>query len=366
MRKKQVDEIIVGQKKKRHAIIGYAIEMFIVIVVAALYVFLLIDGKKIQYVTYNESSTVDYNVFLKENSVFETESLKKGNRYIASLINYIKANFKYDISLDKDDVEYKYSYRVEATLDIKDNDKKGSLYSRTDTLIPQKYVDSNTSEIHINEDVIIDYNKYNDWANNFIKLFELPDTLSTLTVNMYVSVVGSCEDFEESQRQESVMTLTIPLTDKTIGIEISDDLLTTDDQVMLCKSSKDYSLVYLMVLGGLALCELILGINLVRYLNKTRTAESTYDRELKKILNNYKSYIQKINNTFNLDGYQVLKVDSFTDMLEIRDALQQPILMVESARTKGVHFVIPSSTKILYSYSLKLSEIKKQMKDEEK
>ena len=46
---------------------------------------------------------------------------------------------------------------------------------------------------------------------------------------------------------------------------------------------------------------------------------------------------------------------------EIRDTIQQPILMVESKQKNGVHFIIPSNTKILYTYSLKEEEIRKEM-----
>ena len=52
-------------------------------------------------------------------------------------------------------------------------------------------------------------------------------------------------------------------------------------------------------------------------------------------------------------------------MLEIRDTLQQPILMVENKKKDGVYFIIPSNTKILYTYGLKLSDIKKQMSEKE-
>ena len=48
-------------------------------------------------------------------------------------------------------------------------------------------------------------------------------------------------------------------------------------------------------------------------------------------------------------------------MLEIRDTIQQPILMVENKDKTGVHFIIPSNTKILYAYSLKEEEIAKQI-----
>ena len=101
---------------------------------------------------------------------------------------------------------------------------------------------------------------------------------------------------------------------------------------------------------------------MVIYTKKTRTAKSVYQKELKKILNNYSPYIQKVNGSFNLRGYQVLRINMFTDMLEIRDTLQQPILMIENEKKDGVFFIIPSNTKILYVYGIKVSDIEKEMR----
>lgn len=132
---------------------------------------------------------------------------------------------------------------------------------------------------------------------------------------------------------------------------------------MACIEKSPFNFLFLVVAVVMFLIEIIVLVILVKYIIKTRTAESIYQRELQKILNNYKSYIQKINNSFDLSGYQVLQVDEFTDMLEIRDTLGQPILMTENKEKTGVYFIIPSNTKILYTYSLKVSKIKKQMRE---
>ena len=49
-------------------------------------------------------------------------------------------------------------------------------------------------------------------------------------------------------------------------------------------------------------------------------------------------------------------------MLEIRDTVKQPILMKENNNKTGTYFVIPSNTKILYVYRLKVSDIRKDFK----
>ena len=43
-------------------------------------------------------------------------------------------------------------------------------------------------------------------------------------------------------------------------------------------------------------------------------------------------------NNFDFKGYQLLKLETFTDMLEIRDTIRQPILMKEN-HDKTVDFV---------------------------
>ena len=48
-------------------------------------------------------------------------------------------------------------------------------------------------------------------------------------------------------------------------------------------------------------------------------------------------------------------------MLEIRDTIRHPILMKENKEKTGAYFIIPSSTKILYVYRLKVSDIEQEI-----
>ena len=57
----------------------------------------------------------------------------------------------------------------------------------------------------------------------------------------------------------------------------------------------------------------------------------------------------------------ILKVDSFDDMLEIRDTLQAPILMLENKDKYGVFFIIPTAYNVLYTYALRVDDIKVDM-----
>ena len=361
MKKNQVNTILAHQAKRRAKIRLFVIAIVLVSLLAFAAFYAYFTHSEVYYVTYSEKSNIDYKVYLKENSFYETPYLGPNNDYIASLIDHLAANFNYKLKLDEENVEYKYSYRVEADISVRKKGSKNLIFNKKETLLNQTEKETNMSSVDIVESLDIDYNYYNEMIMKFIEIYDLDDSESTLTIKMYVSAIGSCETFDENKSKESVMSLSIPLTTKTMAIDISDDLIDTENNVMQCKSP--YSTRGIYLIGGIvsSLTAILLVFLAIRYEIKTRSAENIYERELKKILNNYSSYIQTINNEFDFKNYNLMKVDSFTDMLEIRDTIRQPILMKENRDKTGAYFVIPSNTKILYIYRLKVSDIKKEM-----
>lgn len=367
MKRNRVDEILNNQGIIRKIIFGYISTIVIVSVFVVSLLFVIINQNKVQYVNYNESSKIDYKVYLKENEFFENSYLEKDNQYIATLIDYITADFNYELSIEESDIDYEYTYKILAEVDVKENNTDNSLYGFKDVLVGEtiESLDSN-NKATINQKVSINYNEYNDRIKKFINTYELEEITSTLNINMYITAKGKCNGYETENNGDTVISLTIPLTTKTVAIDMESNLVEQENKLTLCKKN-DYSSIIIIIL-----MIILIGVDifLISKLGKTiinsRTAESIYDRELKKILNNYRSYIQKINNEFELDGYQVLKVDTFSDMLEIRDTIQEPILMVQSEEKRGTYFLIPSKTKILYSYGLKVSDIEKKLTELEK
>ena len=363
MKKNQVNAILVNQTKRRNTVFALSCLICVITVLIIALFLIYFERSKEQYVKYNESSNIDYQVLLKQNDFFENSYLESNQQYIASLIDYIKADFNYKLSLEEMDVEYKYSYRIESNVDVKIKGTNNSLYTKTEDLVTEKEKETNEKYVNINEKINIDYNYYNELIKKFVNIYDLENIESTLNINMYVSVIGSCEEFETNDKKESVMTLSIPLTTKTMAIDISDNLINSENNVMQCKSIYENNELFIVTNIILIIINIGLIIFIINYALKTRTAENIYERELKKILNNYSSYIQTLHNDFAFEDYQILKLDTFTDMLEIRDTIRQPILMKQNEEKNGAYFVIPSSTKILYVYRIKVSDIEKEIQN---
>ena len=62
----------------------------------------------INSIYYNEKSDLDYKVYLKENNYFQEKYLGKDRQYIAGLIDYISADFKYELNASN---PFDYQYR---------------------------------------------------------------------------------------------------------------------------------------------------------------------------------------------------------------------------------------------------------------
>ena len=361
MKKNQVNEILPNQTRRRNVVILFVISIISACLISFIFFTIYYNENKNQYINYDENSKIDYKVFYKSNEFFNNNYLESNKQYIASLIDYVKANFNYKLSLAKAGVEYKYSYRIEAEVDVKEKGTSNSLYSNSEVIVDNTEKITSSNEVIINENIDIDYNHYNDLIKKFVSIYDLDDTESMLNINMYVNVLGTCEEFEDDNEKASVMTLSIPLTTKTMAIDIGNNLIDTENNIMLCKETNHFSFIFLLLGIIFAVSVVVLIVLTIKYEIKTRTAENIYEKELKKILNNYSSYIQKLSDDFEFKNYNLLKVDTFTDMLEIRDTIRQPILMKENDAKTGAYFVIPSNSKLLYIYRLKVSDIKKEI-----
>lgn len=366
MKKKELSSLFEDDAKRKKDLVRYLAFILGSFVLAFLFLFIFIKSNQVQYTSYDESSNIDYSVYLKDNEFFSNNHLSKDKQYISTLIDYINTKFNYKLTLEESNVKYKYSYRVDAVVKVTDKSTKKVVFTKSESLVPSKELDGDEKVLTINENLKIDYNKYNDLINKFVSTYDLGDVESVLDVNATINVVGSCEDLGQSDSNESVMTLSIPLTQKTMAIDISNNLINTEDNLMVCSRPSIFNYIYLVIAFIFTILGITFIVNMIIYSNNTRTAKNVYDKELKKLLNNYGPYIQKVDGAFNLRGYQAVKIETFDDMLEIRDTIQQPILMVENIRQNGSFFIIPSNTKILYVYSIKVSDIEKELKKQQK
>lgn len=328
----------------------------ILIIFAVIIVLMIISFKsnKTNDIKYSENGNVDYTVNLSKNDFFEDESLPANNQYIASIIDSVNANFKYNFKIDNEFSDYSYKYRIEEETKVVDKTTKNDIYKFNDTVKEEETVNPENNEFSINSNITVDYKKYNSLIKKLVSTYNLDGVECSTAVKFYVDLL----DENGNIKNTSTMGINIPLNVKTVNIEYENNIDESESKIFIAGTKENNNLIFVKIAVILFIINIFNIVKLVKDIKRSFSPEVIDDIKLKKILRNYKPYIQKVNSEFDISKYNIMEVDSFEDMLEIREITQNPILMVENEDKTKMYFVITTLTTILYVYEVGQSNIK--------
>ena len=350
MEKNKVNEDIIRfhQNKRKMRKIRLAIVSISLIVMALMLIGLYRVFNKEDHINYTETADLNYSVNLVENEFYENNYLKEGTDVIASLIKDIDVEFKYNLELDEE-IEYIYSYKILAEIEVKEKSKTNLLYE-TEEIIKKQQQEGKTKKVIISEKINLDYNEYNNQINRLIEAYKLANTSSEIHLNMYLDVKNK-NTGERINKENKVMSLQVPLTTKTIEITLNENVKDSRGQITIQENEYEYTKIFLPIGILLLISGLIVLGYLIKYILKTRSAEKMYDDELKKIMFDYKSYIQKINNNVDRKDYKIIRINTFQELIEMKEDLQSPILMYIEEDLNKTSFMILNGN-LLFEYVL--------------
>ena len=332
--------------------------LVLILIISCVFMIIYMNRSKPQYLQYNENGDINYKVSVKENEYFKDGYLEEDKQYIASLIDKIDANFVYDFNIS-DDVEYTYTYKIVADVNVVEDDTNKEIYSFSENLLEPVSAQSK-DELKIDENIQIDYNKYNNLITDFVNTYKLKNVTSKASVKMVVEIQG---DNPEFTKDTSTISMDIPVTASTVPIDTNVDLSNEEIEIeSIYKNNKIFLIASILFI----IIDIAILILLLIYIRKSESEEDKYKTRLKRIINNYGSYISKIEDDFDMKEYQILKVEKFIDLLEIRDTLQLPIIMIENKESLTTCFIIPTANNILYFYSLGVTQYSLPAKEDKK
>ena len=341
-------------QKHRKEIIYFltALALILALVTASFsIIFVSLDANT--YVYYEESGSALYHAYLNENEYYEEERLNGNHAYISSLIHHMDVAFRYESHMEAKDATYQYQYRVDSQLVIQDFKTGAAIYNPVETILGPTNKIYEGQTLVLSPTVDIDYVAYNSKAKEFIAKYRLADVSSYLKVTMYVDVIGMSELFaSDSESGQYTIEVKIPLTQNVLKPEVT-STIPTGPQKIVSNPNKGKELFKVLAIISGILDAGAIGCAVV-YTLKTRDMHIDYSRKVQRLVNNYRSFIQKINNPFDRTGYQTLEIGTFNEMLEIRDTLQLPILMYENEDKTCATFMIPLDSRLLYIFEIKV------------
>ena len=321
------------------------------------------------YIEYTETSLSDYTVGYKSNNFFEEGWIPSGQSYVSSLVNEIKADFTYKMNMDTSNVGFDYTYKVIAQLVVADKKTGAPIFSPTDVLLPEttEHV-SDTNSFTVQESVAVDFVKYNTLADQFVNVYGLSNTTSTLVVTFSLDVISTCEEFESNGANNHSVSINVPLREENFSIDAMSSVPNGESKVLACKDNGAQSFFGVLAVAG-AVLSVLLVLALYVFVYLTKNEDVNYSNKVRKLLSSYRSFIQQIDGEFETAGYQLVTIKTFAELLCIRDTIQSPILMSENEDETRAQFLIPTNTKILYLFEIKVDnydEIYRKPEDPDK
>lgn len=340
------DFVIKRTKENKRSYVSYerrVLLYFIVVlgclVLAASFLVKSFSTDSKEHITSKENSYIDYKVYLKKNDFYETKYLEKDMLYVASLIKRIdvKIDYLYNIE-EKSDIDF--TYDIIGVLSITDTSGKSVYFEKEYELLPSTTKNmKNSRQQYINEALSIDYDYYNNIANKFRSDYGV-DTKSELVVYFKVNKKGSETNKFKLSSKDSAMSLTIPLSERAINIQmdykaINQNIELYSNPTLVLSNYKDAAISFVLLIIAI-----ISTIPLVKLLKNYRPKKSAYDKHINKILNEYDRLIVTTTTAPKIDSANVIKVETFEELLDVRDNLSLPIKYYEIAKHQKCNFYI--------------------------
>ena len=295
---------------------------------------------------YTENSVVDYKVYLKKNSFFDKPYLEKNKTYITSLIDYIDADFKYNVKFENK-VNGQITYQLIATIKA---DKTGSEIGNYWTK-EYELTKLETAELKQQKDLTlelnnkIDYNNYNKILKQFIKEYDL-DSDSILKVSLVIN--GGLKEIDSKQPIElaTEVSMEMPLSKKAIEGKINvQSNSERDKKVSIDRFEGIRNIVKILFYIEVV----IFCYNLFQYIQgiTTKVSKLSYRDKVKRIASEYESIIAVIKSP-NIDNYSIIDVITMDDLINIYNNTREPINFWYGIE-KSMFFIINNSTCYVYT-----------------
>ena len=312
--------------------------------------FVLYDKSKnmtvLDEIKYNETGSVHYKVHLNDKTYYGTDYLDEGMQYISSIVDNIDLNYNYKANFDKQD-KFDIITNLTATIKITDTQSGKIIYTKSETLKNNKISKDN---IDVNENVVLDFKKYNELANEFKTKYGISAN-SKLDLNYVIQYV----DNKNGINQSKLLRIEVPLSEQMINVTKSEDI-NNDSSIIVSTKKSIYNTI--LFIGAIVLL-VVASICIVKFIDVVRKridSESKYDRFIKKTLREYDAYITISETDYKDKEKNKIIITTFKELLDVRNNLEKPIIYYKIDENNSKFSIISDE---IYEYKITRKEMDK-------
>lgn len=298
---------------------------------------------------YVNSQKPSYKAYLRDNDQFDKSYLDESYALVGNLVNTINPEFRFQFGAD-DIMDLTYSYKINAKLLITKSDEK--LKDDDYVLASESNKKVKSSSFSINENLVIDYYKYNEIVNNFKRVNGMTvdgSLIVTFDVTVGGEYNGSKIDNKSYRHQ-----ITIPLSEQTIKPVIDTDAI-SDEGYIGANVAFNVDNPFVFIIGVTLLIMGLLSVILAIYLFVVFRKKNIYSITLKKLMTEYDRLI--VNGVVKGKGFdeknydKIIEVHNFSEMVDAASNLNANILFYEVIPGEECYFILTNDD-IMYKFKL--------------
>ena len=205
------------------------------------------------------------------------------------------------------------------------------------------------NQININENVKIDFNKYNDEIKKFKEQYGLP-IKSYLDVKLVVNSEINVPEHEKIEKDDSVIDLKMDLNQAIFNV-IKNYEQISKGQVYDESVKEEKINIILLIIGIILFAISVIGILNIFRKTISVNRKTDYEIALNRILKNYGDIVAEIITPTEKEGLKIIDVKNFDQLLDIEEEIRMPILFYETVEGEEGEFTIINDN-IVYRYIL--------------
>ena len=272
---------------------------------------------------YTIKKSDDYEVLLKPNEFYTNEALPSNLYYPGRAVDDYVISFIYDFKAnEKRHLDYSYNITAELVGIVESSDGRDKeVWNRDFNILENKPMSLDGDNILINEKVNIDYDYYNNLVRSYKETYGL-EINSILKVKFNI-------DFPEIELKDEI----------ELDIDITDDVTSLDENYE--KTITNLTPETPNKISGSKITFSIIGVLIILFMiyeiikiNRRKTPEEKYKRNIKYILKFYEDLVVTTGNKPNLESLKIIKIMSLEDLVKISEQNRKNIILYEEVKNK--------------------------------
>jgi hypothetical protein len=290
---------------------------------------------------------ISYDVYLKDNPVFEERKLSEGGYYLKPFTDYVDIKCYLSVSSDEP-IEITTVNSIDLVLvsQLGSDDDVQVIWEKKEEYAAPVTDYSSDGVIEVERGAKLYFEEYDRLVNELIDDYELlTDYHIKVLFNTNITVKSGDEEKEETLNTE----LIIPFNDTIFSFEGENELSTEiiiEDEVNERRSAN----MNLLILFAAIFVVLIIIIMLFLLKTKELAKEDAHSLKLSKIFKQYGNRLAGLSEAMAYQSSVMISIDKMEDMVKIADEIGQTIFyyLVEDESERKVEFYIFDEGRIYY------------------